>query len=169
MGLPPGLMTKRTTAYLPEVDAFYPWWTAKDAMKFTASFFEDWDDERARDLLGFLNLDPAARVGGLSKGMRARLRLVLAMGRRARLVLLDEPLSGIDPPSRSRIVKALISTYREGEQTMIISTHEVAETEVIYDQVVFLERGRVALAGEADTLRQEHGKSIEELFEEVFA
>ena len=98
-------------------------------------------------------------------GMWARLKIILAWD--AELVLLDEPLSGIDPPSRTRIVEAIISQYRVGAQTLVLSTHEILETEGIFDEVVFLHQGKVALQGNADSLRSQRGKSLRALFEEV--
>src|SRR5690606_37633643 len=112
---------------------------------------------RAQELLQFMNLSRDQKVGGLSKGMRARLRLVVTLARNAPLLLLDEPLSGTDVASRARIIQGLIRQYRGGEQSLVISTHEVAEVEGILERVVFLEAGRIRLEGNADALRVEHG------------
>ncbi|MFS8543471.1 MAG: AAA family ATPase, partial [Limnochordales bacterium] len=117
----------------------------------------------------FRALDPAARVSRLSKGMRARLKIVVAMSRSAPLILLDEPLSGIDPPSRSRVLSAIVSEFREDGQTVVMSTHDVAESENLFQEVLFLREGQVALMGDADQLRAQRGKSIRDLFEEVYA
>ena len=80
---------------------------------------------------------------------------------------MDEPLGGIDPPSRRRIISSLLSEFRVGEQTIMISTHLVDEVEEIIDDVVFLREGVVALEGNADELRSKRGKSLSDLFEEV--
>lgn len=105
----------------------------------------------------------------MSKGQKARLRLVMALSRRAPLILLDEPLSGIDPPSRSRVLNAIVSEFSEEEQTIILSTHEVSEAESIFDQVIFLHKGKIRLMGDAEDIRTERNSSIQELLEEVYA
>jgi len=91
------------------------------------------------------------------------------MSRSAPLIVLDEPLSGIDPPSRSRVLQAIVSEFREDSQTVIMSTHDVADSENLFSDVLFLKAGKVALMGEAERLREERGKSIRDLFEEVYA
>lgn len=168
-GRPPDRTTKAQVAYLPEVDHLYGWMTVKETIRFVRGFYEDWDDERAGALLDFMNLDEGKKVAHLSKGMRARLKLVLALARSARLVLLDEPLSGIDPPSRSRIVQAILSEYRFGEQTIVLSTHEVLEAESLFERLIMLDEGRIRLDGDAEQLRREYGRSIQGIMEHIFA
>lgn len=167
LGLEPGRRTKARVAYLPEVDHLYAWMTVAETLDFVRRFYGDWQPERERLLMEELGLPERQRVGALSKGMRARLRLVLALSRAADLILLDEPLSGIDPPSRSRITRAILAAYRAGEQTLLLSTHEVLETESLFDRVLVLDRGRVVLDGDADSLRGQAGRSIQALLEEV--
>ncbi|MEW6228841.1 MAG: ABC transporter ATP-binding protein [Bacillota bacterium] len=165
----PSLKTKVKIAYLPEIDYLYGWMSVAETVRFISSFYADWDAKRAEALLDFMHLPADTAVGRLSRGMRARLKLVLAMARNAELVLLDEPLSGIDPPSRSRIIQAIAAEYRSGEQTIAFSTHEVMESESVFDRVMLLDEGRLKLTGNADDVRQEHGKSIQDLLEEVYA
>lgn len=167
-GRRPDRRTKALIAYLPEVDHLYPWMTVRESIDFVRSFFDDWDDERGQALADFMGLEPTKKVGTMSKGMRARLRLVLTLARSAPLVLLDEPLSGIDPPSRSRIVEAILSEYRAGQQTFVISTHEVLEMEPLFDRLLLLENGVIKLHGDAEQLRAEFGRSVQGIMEEVF-
>ena len=150
------------------MDPYYRWMRVAQVLEWTATFYDDWEPDRAEELLQFMNLRRDQKVGGLSKGQRARLRLVATLARNAPLLLLDEPLSGIDLASRARIIRGLIGQFRGGEQSLIISTHEVAEVEGFLERVVFLERGRIRLEGEAEALRVKHG-SLQALFEEVFA
>jgi ABC-2 type transport system ATP-binding protein len=89
------------------------------------------------------------------------------MSRRAGLVLMDEPLAGIDPPSRAAILETIASRYRAGEQTIVISTHEVLESEKLFEDVVFLSDGQIVLSGNADELRAQRAKSLNEIFAEV--
>ncbi|HLS91564.1 MAG TPA: ABC transporter ATP-binding protein [Limnochordia bacterium] len=165
----PSPKTKAKIAYLPEIDYLYGWMTVRQTLAYVSAFYADWDHGRSQELVRFMGLDPGARVNRLSKGMRARLKIVLAMSRSAPVVLLDEPLSGIDPTSRSRLLRAIVSEFRADRQTIVMSTHDVVESEALFDEVLFLKDGRIALAGEAERLREERGKSIQELFQEVFA
>lgn len=159
--------TRAMTAYIPDIDSFYSWMTVRQAIIFEGSMFNDLVLEDAMDLASELKLDPDTKISSLSKGQRGRLKLVLAMSRRAELVLMDEPLSGIDPPSRAAILETIADKYRAGEQTIIISTHEVLESEKLFEDVIFLSEGQIVLMGEADQLRAERGKSLNEIFAEV--
>lgn len=168
-GSSPSRQAKAQIAFVPEIDNLYRWMTIKQVIDFTATFYDDWQDERVPELLKFMKLDPSKKVTSLSKGMRARVKLVLALARRAPLLLLDEPFSGIDPSSRDRIVEGIVRQFMGDEQTMILSTHAVGETEQLYDSVVFLDEGTITLQGNAEDLRSQYGKSINDLFKEVFA
>lgn len=168
LGSPPSRQTKARIAFVPETENLYRWMTIKQVLDFTATFYEDWQEDRVAELINFMRLDPDAKVSSLSKGMRARLRLILALARNAPLILLDEPFSGIDPSSRDRIVEGIIRQFKSDEQTMIISTHAVGDTEQLFDAVVFLDEGTINLQGNAEDLRNRYGKSINDLFKEVF-
>ncbi|MEC9489817.1 MAG: ABC transporter ATP-binding protein, partial [Halanaerobiales bacterium] len=104
-----------------------------------------------------------------SKGMVARLKLILVLSRSAEILILDEPLAGIDPASRERILESLIGEFDSANQSIILATHEIIEAEKFLDQIVFMEAGEILLDGNADDLRAEKGKSIRELIGEVFA
>ncbi|MGI6609443.1 MAG: ABC transporter ATP-binding protein [Limnochordia bacterium] len=159
--------TKSLTAFVPENDTFYSWMTVRQAVTFENSMFGDMDVPDALELLKELRLDPDNKISALSRGQRGRLKLALAMSRRACLVLMDEPLAGIDPPSRASILETIASRYRTGEQTIFISTHEVLESEKLFEDVVFLSDGQIVLSGNADELRATQGKSLNEIFAEV--
>ena len=171
VGRRPDRVTKGWVALQPEVDHLYPWMSVQRVMDLAASVVPDWDYDRAEDLLRLLNLDDYRHVAvrSLSRGMRARLKLAVTLARSAPVVLLDEPLSGIDPPSRARIIRALIEQFRSTEQVVVLATHEVAETEGVFDRVIFLERGRVRLDDDAQALRERFGRSIQGIMEEVYA
>lgn len=161
--------TRGQIAFVPEIDNLYPWMTVQGMLDFTAAFYRDWEESRALELLEFMRLDPTQKISSLSKGMRARLKLILSLAREAPLILLDEPFSGIDPASRDRVLEGIVRQFKSETQTMIVSTHAVGETERLFDSVIFLEEGRVRLQGSAEDLRTEYGKSINDLFKEVFA
>lgn len=165
----PSWKTRARMAYLPEVDAFYRWMKIPELFRFAEAFYEGWDRDKAMELLTRVRLKPNVRIGELSRGQRARLKLVLAFAWPADLLLLDEPLSGIDPASRLDILDVLLREYRYGEQTILISTHLVRDVETFLDDVIFLKEGEIVLSGKADDLRARYEKSLEEIFREVYA
>lgn len=166
-GMEVGLETRRLTAYLPEIDPFYRWMRAAEQLDFLAPFYPGWDTAKSRILLETLKLDGDRKVGEMSHGQRARLKVAAAFSWPSQVVLMDEPFGGIDPPSRRRILEALLKEFRYGEQVILMSTHLVSEIEEFVDDVYYLRQGEVALSGEADTLRGERGQSLSEIFEEV--
>lgn len=159
---------KKEIAFLPEINHLYKWMTVKETMDFWSHFYPNWDQALADELLAFMNLRPNAKVRTLSKGMKARLKLIVTLARKAAIVLLDEPFSGIDPQSRGRIMDALTSKYNFGEQTLIISTHDVLETEHMFDHVLLLEYGKMKMFAEADEMRAKYKSSIRGMLQEVF-
>lgn len=155
-------------AYLPEIDHLYGWWTLQQAADFTSSFYADWDDAKYQEMLKYLNLDRKMKLGKISKGQRAKCKLLLTVCRRAPYLLMDEPLSGIDILTREEIINTLIHDFREGEQTIIISTHEIDEVESLVDEVYFIDQGRIVVSGAAEELRMEKGLSLVEIMKEAF-
>lgn len=155
-------------AFLPELNHLYDWMKIIDSINFFDSQYKDFSTEKAKDLVDFMNLKLEQKIKTLSKGMVARLKLILVLSRNAPVLILDEPLAGIDPNSRARILESLISEYESDFQTIIISTHEVVEAERFFDHVIFLENGKAILEGNTDDLRAERNKSVQELVREVF-
>ena len=166
-GMPCGYETKKLVSFLPDRNALYPWMKAIDAIDFYADFFPDFDRAKALDMLAFMKLEQSERVKTMSKGMKEKMDLVLAFSRRSKLFLLDEPLGGVDPVSRERIVSTIIKTWTE-DSAIIISTHLVNDVERLFNDVAFLDSGEIILSGDAETLRSERGKSIDQLYLEVF-
>jgi ABC-2 type transport system ATP-binding protein len=99
--------------------------------------------------------------------MVEKARLSLVFSRRARLYILDEPFGGLDPLARAQVLDALVANFR-ADCSMILSTQMVADVERFFDDVVFLDNGRVVLAGEAEDLRTRRGASIEDIYREVY-
>ena len=153
-------------AYLSDADNLYAWMTAADAERMMAGLYPDFNTGRYQELLSFLEV-PKQNYRAMSRGQRARLRLAMVLARDARLFLLDEPLSGIDLISRDRILKSLVLEWRE-DACLVLSTHEVAEAEGIFERVVFLKEGKLALDAKAEDLRAQ-GKSVKDAFIEVLA
>lgn len=163
----PGVTTKELVSYLPDRTYLYKWMKIKDAVGFFKDFYKDFDESRCDELLTFMDLDKDLKITTLSKGMMEKLNLTLVLSRKAKLYILDEPLAGVDPVAREKILDAIIQSYNE-ESSMIITTHLVKDIERIFDDVAFIKDGEIVLSGNAEDLRSEKGKSIDELFREVF-
>ena len=155
-------------AFLPEINHLYKWMTIAEMIKFHGEQYSDFSAVKAEELLKFMNLKLEQKINNLSKGMVARLKLVLVLSRSAEVVILDEPLAGIDPASRERILETLIGEFDSENQTIILATHEIIEAERYLDHVIFIKNGELLLSANADDLRAEKGKSIRELIGEVF-
>jgi len=166
-GQAPCLGTRARSAYLAEAMPYPKWMTIGDLMDFHADMHPGWMNDKAASLLEFMSLDRSRGVGGLSTGQRAKLRMVCCFARRAELIMLDEPLGGVDLVARRKIIGSLMEEYREHGQTILVSTHLVEELEEFLDCAVFLKDGNIALSGDAEDLRATHGKSLAELFSEV--
>ncbi|NQX44049.1 ABC transporter ATP-binding protein [Paenibacillus tritici] len=168
IGVPVGMDSKSLVSFMPDVPVTESWMKVGDALRFQQDFYPDFDQSKALRMLEFMKLRTEDKVRTLSKGMNERLQLTLALSRRARLYLLDEPIGGVDPVARTKILNALMEFYEE-DSSILLSTHLVTDIERIFDEVIFLKDGEIVLHHSVEALRQERGKSIDELFREVFA
>lgn len=163
----PSISTKAIISYLPERTYLNEWMKIGDILKFFQDFYEDFQIDKARQMLSTMGLDEKQNLKTLSKGNKEKVQLVLVMSRKADLYLLDEPIGGVDPAARDFILSTILSNYSD-DSTMIVSTHLIQDIEKIFDEVVFLKNGSLYRHAAVDTLREETGKSIDELFREVF-
>lgn len=166
-GKEPGVETKSLVAYLPEKTYLDENQKVKDIIDFFVDFYEDFDRNRAEDMLDKLKISKDARIKTLSKGTKEKVQLILVMSRRAKLYCLDEPIAGVDPAARDYILNTIISNYDENA-TILISTHLIADIETILDEVIFIQNGQIRLYSDVDSIRINKGKSVDELFREVF-
>ena len=167
-GLSPSLSARGMLTYLPDVDVWYPWMNLSDAMRFMKDVYWDWDVAKAGHLLDFLELKADTVMQQASKGTRAKVKLLLALSRQAKYVLMDEPFSGIDPFARKLIAQAIVEDFMEEGQTIVITTHEVTEVEMMLDEILFIHEGKLLLEGNVEQLKQERSMSLMELLKEVY-
>ncbi|MBN1892740.1 MAG: ABC transporter ATP-binding protein [Clostridiales bacterium] len=167
-GKPLGVDTKAVVSYLPEKTYLSDWMRCVDAIDYFADFYSDFDRNKAMEMLTQLRLDPRQRIKTMSKGMQEKLQLTLVMGRNAKVYLMDEPIGGVDPATRSVIMDAVLKQYSE-ESLMVFATHLIADVERIFDRVIFLGFGEIKLNEEVDAIRAKYGKSVDEVFREVFS
>ncbi|MBZ9633845.1 ABC transporter ATP-binding protein [Clostridium sp. FP1] len=166
-GQKPGVYTKSIVSYLPDNEYLLKWMKIKDAVRYFKDFYSDFDEKKAKEMLLFMKLDENSSVKSLSKGMKEKLKLTLVLSRAAKLYILDEPLGGVDPTTREQILNAIVNNFSENS-SMLITTHLVNDIERIFDDVAFISDGKVVLQGNAEELRLDKKKSIDELYREVF-
>ena len=167
-GQPIGKETKKRIAYMSTEPFFYSYMTAKDVGKYYKDFFEDFDMEKYVNLVERLGLRMQDKAKTLSSGLAAKLKLAATLARRASLYLLDEPLNGIDIIAREQIIEAVMEVA-DKNATIVMSSHLVDELEKFIDDAVFVKEGSIVLSGEAEMLRNQHGKTIVELYKEIYA
>ena len=162
-----GPETKALVSYLPDRTYLNNRQKIRDQLDFFEDFYPDFDRPKAERMLRDLGLTPQMRFGTLSKGAREKVQLVLVMSRRARLYLLDEPIGGVDPAARDYILQTIIGNCGP-DSTVLISTHLIADVEPVLDGFIFMNQGTVLRTGMVEQVREESGKSLDELFREVF-
>lgn len=167
-GMQPGRGTHSIVSYLPDRACLDENMKVADIIDFFSDFYRDFDRVKATEMLNTLNLPSLSRLKALSKGNREKVQLILTMSRRAQLYILDEPIAGVDPAARDYILNTILANYSE-DASVLLSTHLIADIERVLDEVVFLKEGSMVLHEGVDTIREEHGKSVDMLFREVFA
>lgn len=166
-GLKPGVESKKIISYLPERTYLDKDMKVSEILKYFAIFYEDFDTEKATKLLIDLGIKTDEKLIKMSKGMQEKVQLILVMSRNADLYILDEPLGGVDPATREYVLDTILSNFKEGA-TVIISTHLIADIERILDKVIFVDKGKIILEGNADELREKEKASIDEIFRRSF-
>ena len=166
-GYPIGPQSKAVVAYLPDKMFYANWMKAEDLIDLFADFYADFRRERAEAMCAALGIGMRASVKSMSKGTQEKLQLILVMSRDAKLYLLDEPIAGVDPAARDFILRTILTNYMP-ESTILLSTHLIADIEPVLDEAVFLKEGRVVRHDAVDHIREVEGKSVDEVFREIF-
>lgn len=163
-----GVKSKAEVSYMPTESYFYPFMTVEDVGIYYQNFFEDFDLATYKNRIVEMGVELKDKVNRLSTGMNAKVRLAAALSRNAKLYLLDEPLNGIDLVARDKIIATILSVAAE-DVSIVISSHLVEELETVVDSVIFLKDGRNILMGDAEEIREEQGKSIADVYRELYA
>ena len=164
----PSEKTKAIVSYLPDRNFLPEYMNGEELVAMYKDFFADFDENRAYEMLGSLDIDLKMPLRKMSKGTKEKVQLILTMSRKAKLYLLDEPIAGVDPAARDYILRTIISNYDENA-TVLISTHLIADVENVLDEAIFLKQGRVILHKSVDEIKESTGQSVDEYFREVFA
>jgi ABC-2 type transport system ATP-binding protein len=150
----PSLEIRRRTAFVSDDKELYGYMTVAEMIRFTSSFFPRWRADLEQRYLHAFELPADRKVKELSRGMRSKLALLLALCRSAELLILDEPTSGLDPAVTEEILQLLIRHVATDETTVFFSSHQIAEVEQIADRVAIIHRGRAVVSGALDDLRE---------------
>ena len=167
-GHAPGPESKALVSFLPDASFLNDDDTCEQAVAQYERFFADFDPGKARAMIEFFRLPQDRTLKEMSKGMREKAQIALAMSRNARIYLLDEPISGVDPASRSVILKGILDNF-SADSLLMISTHLIHDVEPVVDSVVFLREGRVLLQGQADELREQYRCGLDAIFRKVYS
>lgn len=162
-----GVESKKIISYLPERSYLDKSMTINKLLEFFETFYDDFNKNKAIQLLEDLSLDKEQKLSKMSKGMQEKVQLVLVMSRNAELYILDEPLGGVDPATRDYILDTILSNFNKNA-TILISTHLIADVERILDEVIFINEGKVIVHSDAKKLKQNKSASIDEIFREMF-
>ncbi|RXI97843.1 ABC transporter ATP-binding protein [Anaerobacillus alkaliphilus] len=157
----------RNVAFLAEVDSLYDFYTVKETIEFCNDVFPDFNEQKAFEIVATLKVDQTKKVGTLSKGNRARVKIAINLSRNVPLLIMDEPLSGLDPLVREDIIKMIAKYVEMEEQTLIISTHEVTEIEPLLDHVILVRDGEIVLSQRVEELRETKGQSVLDAMKEL--
>ena len=155
---------RRRTAFVSEEKDLYDYMTAEEIIRFTAAFYPRWRRDLEQRYVRSFELPLDTRIRTLSRGTRTKLALVLALCRRADLLVLDEPTSGLAPAVAEEVLQALVSFVAAGATTVFFSSHQIAEVDQIADRITIIDRGRAIVAGSLDDLR-ENFRRIQLVFE----
>ncbi|PYG87470.1 ABC-2 type transport system ATP-binding protein [Ruminiclostridium sufflavum DSM 19573] len=166
-GSAPNEYTKSIVSYLPEKTYLAEGNKAKYALDFFEDFYTDFDRSKAEEMFRQFKLDPEQKIKSMSKGMQEKVQLILVMSRKTKVYLLDEPLGGLDPASRKAMLDIILNNYSE-DAVVLLSTHLISDVERIFDRIIMVGDKKIIVDDSVDNIRQSTGKSVEELFEEVF-
>ncbi len=149
------LEIRKRIAYVGEDKDLYGYMTVEQLIWFTRSFYADWRPEIEKKLLKEYRLPLNRKVKALSKGMRTKLALLLALSRRPALLILDEPTEGLDPISIEELLQTLVGAPLEGT-TVFFSSHQLSEVERIADDILMIDKGRSVLDMPLDQIRENY-------------
>ncbi len=167
-GKPLSYKSKADIAYMPTEAYFFGYMTCMDIGNYYHDFFTDFDYDKYMYLLSEMDLEPKQKAREMSSGMMAKLKIAVTLSRNAKIIMLDEPLNGIDIIARDKIIHTIISNVSD-DSAVIVSSHLVDELEKIVDYAIFIKKGGCVLSGDADELRETQGKSIVDMYKELYA
>lgn len=147
--------TLRQIGYVPDNLQIYRWMTVKQAIQFCKRLNPRWDDETSTSLMKLFHLDPKKKVKSLSKGMLGKLNLLLAISIRPEILILDEPMSGLDPIAREEFLDGVLKSLSDRKCTVVLSSHSIEDVQRMSDSIAILHNGRLLLHEETDLILEQ--------------
>lgn len=163
----PGIESKKIISYLPERTYLNMNMKVSELLTFFEDFYDDFDKNKAIELLKKLDININDKLKTMSKGTKEKVQLIVVMSRKADLYILDEPIGGVDPASRDYILETILNNFNDGS-SIIISTHLISDIEKILDDIIFINKGQITLTGNAEDIRNKEKKTIDMIFREEF-
>jgi len=151
-----GALLRRRIGFVPEDKELYPYMTVEQVIGFSRPFFPHWRDDLESRYLNAFDLPPKKKIPDLSKGMRSKLMLLLAIARGSELLVLDEPTDGLDPVMAEELLRELIRLSASDGTTIFFSSHQLAEVEQIADRITIINQGRSIVSGELEDLKRQY-------------
>ena len=167
-GNPIGVESKKHISYLPDHTYLNMNQRVSDVISYFKDFFDDFDYDKYMGLLAEMELNPDQKAKSMSSGMLAKLKIAVTLSRDSRIVMLDEPLNGIDIIAREKIISTIVRNISD-DTAVLMSSHLVDELERIVDHAFFIKNGTCVLQGDAEELRVSRGKSIVDMYKEIYA
>ncbi|HEV7764739.1 MAG TPA: ABC transporter ATP-binding protein [Thermoanaerobaculia bacterium] len=161
-----GIEIRRRIGFVSDEKDLYASMSVEELIRFTASFFPRWRNDLALEYSRRFALPPSLKIKALSRGMRTKLALLLALCRGADLLILDEPTSGLDPVMADDVLQALVAHVAAEELTVFFSSNQIAEVEQIADRIAIIDGGRAIVSGSVDELRERYCR-IQLIFEDA--
>lgn len=149
------LSIRRKVGYMAEDQRMYGWMRVEQIVRWVSRFYTNWDNKLTDELLDVLALPKKTKVRALSKGQNSKLALLLALGHRPEVVILDDPTLGLDPIARKEFLRYVIRLLQSNSVTVFFSSHLLYEIEPVADFVAILEAGKIIKTRKTHQLRQE--------------
>jgi ABC-2 type transport system ATP-binding protein len=147
---------RRRIGFVTEDKELYPYMTVEQLIRFTRPFFPKWRHDLERRYLQMFELPPRRKIPDLSKGMRSKLMLLLAISRGAELLILDEPTDGLDPAATEDVLRELVAIAASSGTTMFFSSHQLSEVELIADHIGIVDQGKMIVSGSLDDMKVQY-------------
>ena len=151
-----GIEIRRRIGFVAEGKELYPYMTVEQMIHFTRPFFPKWRENFDRRYLQIFDLPRKQKIAKLSKGMRSKLMLLLAISRGAELLILDEPMEGLDPAATEEVLRELVDLSAAEGTTVFFSSHQIADVEQIADHVSIIDNGASVVSGALDDLKLQY-------------
>ena len=166
-GKSPGIETKSMISYLPDSYYLYEKLTVRETIDMYGDFYKDFDKKQSDKLLDYLSIPRDKMTKDLSKGLRERLLISLNLSRDADIFIMDEPVDGVDPVAKQAVIDMIIEKMAK-DKTFIITTHQIGDLENLFEDIIFLDKGKVLMHKDAIAIREENMMEISDYYKEVY-